>query len=70
MPNSRPLHFDPRDKSPRAMFYRAHNQIAQRDEIFMEIMTGPNPLTPDDVARLIERDPARYGRYEGFARGR
>lgn len=59
--------FDPRDKSSRAMFYRAHAQIADRDQAFMETLNHPtNPLTPEDVDRLVACNPERYGRYAGF----
>ncbi len=59
--------FDTRDKSGRAMFYRANDQIAGVNELFMELLNHPtNPLTPADVDRLVARYPARYGRFAGF----
>ena len=59
--------FDPRDKSSRAMFYRAHAQISDRDQAFTEMLNNPaNPLTPENVDQLVARDPARYGRYARF----
>jgi hypothetical protein len=36
--------FHPSDKSARAMFYRAHNQIAEGKLTFFAIQNGPNPL--------------------------
>jgi hypothetical protein len=36
---------------------------------FLEIQAGPNPLTPDEVRRLIERRPDRYSTLHAFARG-
>lgn len=46
-----------------AMYWRAHRKIADRNEVFMDIMTGPNPLSPEEIDRLVEKDPARYGAY-------
>jgi hypothetical protein len=51
----------------RVMFWTAHRRIADRDAAFMEIMRGPNPLTPVEVRVLIDRHPDRYGRYAAFA---
>jgi len=52
------------------MFYAAHRQIADRDAAFMEIMSGPNPLTPAEVRALVDRHLDRYGRYAAFAETR
>ena len=41
--------------------------IAERDETFLEIMNGPNPLTPAEVRKMIDMRPALYGRYEKWA---
>lgn len=58
-------------KTQRRMYDDATARIAERDELFMEMIRGPNPLTPEEIDRLIERDPARYGRYAKFgAKGR
>ena len=55
------------DKSSRAMYYRAHDQIAGVNELFMELLNHPtNPLTPADVDRLVARDSAHYGQFAGF----
>ena len=47
--------FHPSDKSSRAMFYRAHDQIAARNEAICEMQRGPNPLSPDELRRAMSR---------------
>jgi hypothetical protein len=59
------MRFHPLDKSSKAMFARAHDQIADGNAAFMEVMTGPNPLTPEEVDRLVARNP-RWSRFAGF----
>lgn len=48
------------------MYYEAARRIAARDCTFMDIMRGPNPLTPEEIDTLAEKYPERYGRYAGF----
>ncbi|OHD15478.1 MAG: hypothetical protein A2Y38_17500 [Spirochaetes bacterium GWB1_59_5] len=45
----------------------AEQQLFDRCRTFNEIMTGPNPLTPAEVRKLIDRDPARYHIFERWA---
>lgn len=60
-------HFNPSDKSSKAMFYRSHDALAARNAAFMELLTHPtNPLTPEDVDKLVARNPDRYGAYAGY----
>ena len=59
------MYFHPLDKSSHAMFARSHDQVADGNVAFMEIMTGPNPLTPTEIDRLIARNP-RWSRFAGF----
>lgn len=55
--------------SQRWYYDEALKHIAERDETFMEIMTGPNPLTPEEIATLIKKRPERYGRYHAWTKG-
>jgi hypothetical protein len=55
------------DKSQRAMFYRAHDKIAERNRHFFAIQNGPNPLTPAEIRRLAQKHPDRWGAFLGFA---
>jgi hypothetical protein len=57
----------PSDKSARAMFYRAHDQIAERNRHFFAIQNGPNPLTADEIRRLAAKHLERWGAFLGFA---
>ena len=45
------------------MLYEAQHRTAQRDLTFLDIMAGPNPLTQDELKKLVMKDPERYGRY-------
>jgi hypothetical protein len=59
--------FHPFDKSARAMFYRAHAQISERNITFFAIQNGPNPLSSDEIRRLAAKHPERWGAFLGFA---
>lgn len=49
-------------------FWRAHRQVADMNAHIMEMISDShNPLTSTDLHRLIERFPARYGRFRGLA---
>ena len=49
------------------MFYAAHDRIAAQNEAFLELASHPtNPMTDDDLRKLIERNPERYGRFANF----
>lgn len=45
----------------------ADQQILDRCKVFNEIQTGPNPLSPAEVRKLIDRDPFRYSIFEKWA---
>lgn len=53
-------------KSQMAAFYRAHRQVCDQNEVMLDLLYGPNPLTDDELRRLIAKDPHRYGRFEGY----
>lgn len=54
-------HFHPSDRSAKAMFCRAHDQMMGKLRTFAEIQAGPNPLTDDERRRLAAKYPDRYG---------
>jgi hypothetical protein len=60
-------HFHPLDKSQRAMFYRAHDQVAERNRHFFAVQNGPNPLTASEIRSLAAKHPERWGQFLGFA---
>lgn len=48
-------------------FEIAHRKIADQNIAFMEMVTHPtNPITREDLTRLIALRPERYGRFEGW----
>jgi len=53
---------------PQHHYYeRALRAIGERDETFMEIMQGSNPLTATEIRKLAAKRPERYSRYLRFA---
>lgn len=36
-------------------------------KVFNDIMSGPNPLTKAEIRKLIERNPALWGRFRAWA---
>jgi hypothetical protein len=54
-------------KTQTQMFYDAHKKTAEGNELFMEMIKHPtNPLTNQDLERLIKRRPDKWKRFEGF----
>ena len=45
----------------------AFKQIAECNLLFMEIMTGPNPLTKDELRKLIAHRPSLWSRFHKWA---
>ena len=49
------------------MFYEEQKNIGEANELFMELLNHPtNPLTEQDLIKLVARWPERYGRFAGF----
>ncbi len=54
-------------KTQMQMYQEAERKLAEANEAFMDMVNDPvNPLTNDDLERLIARWPERYGRFSGF----
>ncbi len=47
---------------------RADQRVLNICTTFNEIQTGPNPLTPEEVDRLIEKRPDIYGVLGAFSK--
>jgi hypothetical protein len=46
------------------MYYAAVRKSAEKDALFLELVNHPtNPMTNDDLQRLISKHPDRYGKY-------
>lgn len=52
--------------SQREMYYQARAGSAAGDQTMLDLMYGPNPITRDELARLIRKRPEMYGRYVGY----
>lgn len=48
------------------MFYEAHDNIAGGNQVMLDLLFGPNPITDDELRQLIEKRPATYGRFAGY----
>ena len=49
------------------MYYQAVRKQTDADLVFMEMIKHPtDPLTADELRRLIAKYPQRWKRYEGF----
>jgi len=55
----KPQHFFTPDS--KAMWAKATSDRHARMRLFNEIMTGPNPLTPEECARMVAKRPIEYG---------
>ena len=54
-------------KTQMQMYREAERKLAEANEAFMDMVNDPvNPMTNDDLERLIARWPERYGRFSGF----
>jgi len=54
-------------KTQKEMFYTAHGKTARLNTVFMDLVNDPaNPITNEDLKKLIARKPEVYGRFAGF----
>lgn len=44
----------------------ARQNQTRGNEAMMDLLFGPNPLAPAELARLVERRPDLYGRFAGY----
>lgn len=44
----------------------ARRQVADGNSLFMEVQRGANPLSPEEIDRLVDLRPERWGRFAGF----
>jgi len=46
-----------REKAPQILidYKKVERQLAERNAALVEIMNGPNPLTPEELDRLLNR---------------
>ena len=54
-------------KTQMQLYQEAERKLAEANEALMDMVNDPvNPMTNDDLERLIARWPERYGRFSGF----
>ena len=54
-------------KTQYKMYQEAEQRIFDRNNAFLEMVNDPvNPLTNQDLERLIARFPVRWARFSGF----
>jgi len=54
-------------KTQEQMFYEAQRAISDADMHFMDMVKcKENPLTNDDLVKLVDRFPERWERYSSF----
>lgn len=53
-------------KSQLRAFYKAHDNIAGGNLVMLDLLFGANPITDDELRKLIEKRPATYGRFAGY----
>lgn len=46
--------------------YEAHDRIADANEVMLDLLFGPNPITDDELRKLIVKRPHIYGRFAGY----
>lgn len=51
------------DRSSRAFWSRADERAARINRTFMEVQSGPNPLSPDEIRTLAKKRPEIWGRF-------
>lgn len=47
-------------------FNVAHKRIADANEAMLELLYGSNPITDDELRKLVEKRPDTYGRFAGY----
>ncbi len=53
----------PQVRLQKAMYYEAERKSAARNEAFLAMATGKEPLTATELKQLIKLRPAVYGRF-------
>ncbi len=53
-------------KSQVRMYYDAEKRAANLNQAMLDALYGENPITDDELRRLIEKRPEVYGRFSGY----
>ena len=57
-------HFPP--KTQARAFAEAHDSIAGGNLVMLDLLFGTNPITDDELTKLIAKRPEHYGRFSGY----
>lgn len=52
--------------SQKQMFEAARRRSASADQTMLDLLYGPNPISDDELRRLIAKRPEVYGKYKGY----
>lgn len=47
-------------------FWAAHRRLADQNAVMLDLLFGPNPITDEELKKLIDKRPDRYGRFAGY----
>jgi hypothetical protein len=53
-------------KTQKEHFWTSHQQVSAGDQTMMDLLFGPNPITDDELRKLIAKRPSVYGRYANY----
>lgn len=54
-------------KTQMQIYEQERERIASRNRMFIDMVNDPhNPLTNDDLVKLVAKFPERWGRFSGF----
>lgn len=48
------------------MFYSAERKSGELNRAMLDSLYGPNPITDEELRKLIEKRPNVYGRFAGY----
>ena len=48
------------------MYYAAEKKAASLNEAMLDMLYGANPISDDELRKLIEKRPNVYGRFAGY----
>ena len=47
-------------------FFTSHSVVSGANETALNLLFGPNPITDDELRRLIAKRPHVWGKYAGY----
>ena len=56
-------------KADHEMLAREQQKEFDRNQTFLDMQRGPNPLTNAEIEKLATKDPDRWGKFRGMGKG-